>query len=156
MRPLKRIPNHCWKTWTKKVFKGNSKRPKLKVHIFPFQFKFFENFCIFIILRYDFLIEISISELFGHLNFWPLCYCLQNAFLTDLAWQPLLRPYWGWGKILGYDFNSLGSRMNLWPYLVTIKVISEEAPGFHTFSTFCFPTLYWYRTKESPDRFDKA
>ena len=54
--------------------------------------EFFEIFYIFGILRYEFLIEISILELFGYFYFWPLCYGGLSVFLTDLASQPLLRP----------------------------------------------------------------
>ena len=63
----------------------------------------FENFCIFGILRYGFPIEISISELLGHFDFWPLCNGGHNAFPISLALWTLLRPVWGWGKFFGHD-----------------------------------------------------
>ena len=47
--------------------------------------EFFENICNFAILRYEFLIEISISELFGHFYFWHLCYGGLSEFLTGLG-----------------------------------------------------------------------
>ena len=75
----------------KKFLKATQKGQKYKCHFTTFQMDFFENFCIFGILRYGFPIEISISKLLGHIDFWPLCYGGLSAFLTGLALQSLLR-----------------------------------------------------------------
>ena len=87
----------------KKFSKASQKGQKWKYQFHPFPLEFFEIFYLFRILRYGLPIETLISEPFRHFYFWPLCYGLQNAFLTDLAWQPLLRTNWGWGKIIGHD-----------------------------------------------------
>ena len=69
----------------KKFSKTSQKGQKYKCQFTTFQMEFFENFCIFGILRYGFPIEISISELFGHFCFWPLSYGGLSVFLTGLA-----------------------------------------------------------------------
>ena len=92
----------------KKFVKATQKGQKWKYRFGPFQLKFFENICIFIILRYGFPFQISITELLRHIYFWPLCNGLQNTFLTDLAQQPLLRLVWSWKTILGYDLINWG------------------------------------------------
>jgi len=76
----------------KKFSKATQKGQKYKCQFTTFKVDFFENFCIFGILRYGFPIEISISKLLGHFYFWPLCYGGLNAFLTGLALKAVLMP----------------------------------------------------------------
>ena len=107
VRPSKCSPSHCWKTFSKKVFKGHSKRPKVKVSVWHLPIRISKKFCTFRILRYGFPIEISMTELFRHFYFWPLSNGQQNAFLTDFALEPLLGPVWSWKTILRYGLNWL-------------------------------------------------
>ena len=44
VRPSKRPTNHCWISFSKKVFKGHSKRPKMKVSFYPLPIRFFWKF----------------------------------------------------------------------------------------------------------------
>ena len=85
VRPSKRPTNQHLISFNEKVFKATQKGQKYKCQFTTFKMDFFENFCIFGILRYGFPNKISISKLLGHFDFWPLCYGGLSAFLTGLA-----------------------------------------------------------------------
>ena len=87
----------------KKFSKATQKGQKWKYHFNLFQSDIFEIFCIFGLLRYGFLNEISISELFDHFYFltfmlwWAQCISDWFSLIASTeAWLRLRKNFKAW------------------------------------------------------------
>ena len=82
-RPSKRPINQCWISFSKKVFKGRSKRPEIQVSICHLPIRFFLKIFAFLESSgMSFLLKFHFQSFLVTFIFWPLCYGGLRSFQT--------------------------------------------------------------------------